>query len=82
MEDTTNTLKDIDTAMTLYNKIKMYLSEEGFELRKWETNDNPIRNFLHRYERRYQLNLCEKRSICKVLGLNWNSQRGEFLFEF
>ena len=34
MDDTTNTFKDIDTAIMFYNKIKMYLSEEGFELRK------------------------------------------------
>ena len=45
MDDTTNTLKDIDTAIMLYNKIKMYLSEGGFDLRKWETNDNTIRDF-------------------------------------
>ena len=33
----------------------------------------------------YQLNLvenCEKKGIRNVLGLNWNSHRDEFLFEF
>ena len=34
MDDTTNTFKDIDTAIMFYNKIKMYLSEGEFELRK------------------------------------------------
>ena len=28
-----------------YIKIKMYLSEGGSELRKWETNDSTIRDF-------------------------------------
>ena len=46
MGDTTNTFKDIDTAIMFYNKIKIYLGKEGFELRKWETNDSDIRYFL------------------------------------
>ena len=33
MDDITNTFKDIDTAIMFYDKIKMYLSEGGFELR-------------------------------------------------
>ena len=85
MNNTTNTFKDVATAIMLYNKIKVYLSEGGFELRKWETNNNTIRDFLHQNERSYQSNLvenCEKRSICKVLRLNWNSQREKFLFGF
>ena len=85
MDDTTNTFKDIDTAIMFYNKIKICLSEGGFELRKWETNDSDIRDFLHQNETSYQLNLvetCEKKGIRKVLGLNWNFQRDEFQFEF
>ena len=63
----------------------MYLSEGGFELREWKTNDSTIRYFLHQNEVSYQLNLvetCEKKGIRKVLGLNWNYQRDEILFEF
>ena len=85
MDDATNTFKDIDTAIMFYNKTKMYLSEGGFELRKWKTNDSTIRYFLHQNEASYQLNLvetCEKKGIRKVLGLNWNYQRDEILFEF
>ena len=43
--DATNTFKDIDTAIMFYNKIKMYLSEGGFEFKKWEKNDSTIRDF-------------------------------------
>ena len=85
MEHTTNTFKDIETAIMFYNKIKIYLSEGGFELRKWETNDSTIRAFLHQDKTSYQFNLVknrEKKGIREVLGLNWNSQRDEFLFEF
>ena len=46
-DNTTNTFKDIDTAIMFYNKTKMYLSEGGFELRKWITNDSTIRDLLH-----------------------------------
>ena len=70
-DNTTNTFKDIDTAIMFYNKTKMYLSEGGFELRKWVTNDSTIRDLLHQNETSYQLNLveaCEKKGICKVLG--------------
>ena len=68
-----------------YTKIKMYLSEGGFELKKLETNDSTIRDFLHQNETSYQSNLvetCEKKGIRKVLGLNCNYQRDEFIFEF
>ena len=83
--NTTNTFKDIHTAIKFYNKIKMYLSEGGFELRKCETKDSTIRDFLHQNKTSCQLNLVEnyeKKCIRKVLGLNWNSQIDEFLFEF
>ena len=85
MGDTTNTFKDIDTAIMFYNKIKIYLSEEGFELRKWETNDSDIRDFLHQNETSYQLNLvetCEKEGIRKVLGLNWTIKETNFNLNF
>ena len=45
--------------------------------------DNSIRDFLHQNETSLQFKLvanCEKRNICKVLRLNWNSQRDKFLF--
>ena len=40
---------------------------------------------MHQNKTSYQLNLvetCEKKGIRKVLGINWNYQRDEFLFEF
>ena len=55
MADTTNTFKDTNTTIMFYNKIKMYLSERGFELRKWETKDSTIRDFLYQNETSYQL---------------------------
>ena len=70
MDDTTNTFKDIDTAIMFYNNIKLYLPEGEFEIRKWEMNDSTIRDFLHQNETSYQLNLvenCEKKDIRKVL---------------
>ena len=42
MDDTTITFKGLDSTIMLYNKVKMYLSERRFELRKWETNDNTL----------------------------------------
>ena len=50
MDDTTITFKGLDSTIMLYNKVKMYLSERRFELRKWETNDNTARDFLHQNE--------------------------------
>ena len=45
VDNATTTFKDIDTAIMFYNKIKIYLSKGGFELRKWETNNSTIRDF-------------------------------------
>ena len=59
-------MKDTDTAIMFYNKIKMYLSEGGFELSKWETNDSTIKEFLHQNKTSYPLNLlknCLKRKV-------------------
>ena len=50
MDDTIITFKDLDTTIMLNNKVKMYLSERRFELRKWQTNDNNIRDFLRQNE--------------------------------
>ena len=46
MDDTITTFKDLDTTIMLNNKLKMCLSEKRFELRKWQTNDDNIRDFL------------------------------------
>ena len=43
---TSSIFKDIDTTM-FYNKIKMYLSEGGLEIRKWETNYSNINVRIH-----------------------------------
>ena len=43
---TSSIFKDIDTTM-FYNKIKMYLSEGGLEIRKWETNYSTINVRIH-----------------------------------
>ena len=50
MDDTIITFKDLDTTIMLNNKAKMCLSERRFELRKWQTNDNNIRDFLRQNE--------------------------------
>ena len=54
MDDPTSTFKDVDTAIMFYDKIKIYLLEGGFELRKWETKDSTIRGFLYQRETSYQ----------------------------
>ena len=73
----------------LEGALQMHMSKYDFTyhdidlLRKWETNDSTIRDFLLQIETSYQLNLfknCKKKGIRKVLALNWNSQRDEFLF--
>ena len=50
MDDTIITFKDLDTTIMLNNKVKMCLSEGRFELRKWQTNDNNVRDFLRQNE--------------------------------
>ena len=50
MDDTTITFKGLDSNIMSYNKVKMYLSKRRYELRKWETNDNTVRDFLHQNE--------------------------------
>ena len=69
---TTNTFKDIDTAIMFYGQIQIYLSG-GFELRKWETNSSTFRDILNENETTYQLNIienCKRKGIRKLLGLN------------
>ena len=46
----------MDAAIMFFNKIKMYLSEGGFELKKWETNDSTIKEFLRQSKTTYPLN--------------------------
>ena len=50
MDDTIITFKDLDTNIMLNNKVKMCLSERRLELKKWQTNDDNIRDFLRQNE--------------------------------
>ena len=50
MDKTIINFKDLDIIIMLNNKVNMCLSERRFELRKWQTNNNNIRDILSQNE--------------------------------
>ena len=83
MDDTTNTFKDVQTAITLWNKIKIFSSEGGFQLTKGKTNSSTINEISYQNETSYSpKSERTEQNVRKVLGLKWNIQNDNLLFDF
>lgn len=83
MDDTTNTFKDVQTAITLWSKIKIFSSEGGFQLTKGKTNSSTINEISYQNETSYSLkNERTEQNVRKVLELKWNIQNDNLLFDF
>ena len=95
VDDVTSGTKTIEQGKEFYKKAKLILSEAGFDLRKWVTNDSKLQNFLDSQENSEAKILNEtditfskeqfgptKNSYKKVLGLEWDIQNDEIVFQF
>ena len=95
VDDVTSGTKTIEQGKEFYKKAKLILSEAGFDLRKWATNDSKLQNFFDSQENSKAKIFNEtditfsdeqfgptKNNYKKVLGLEWDIQNDEIVFQF
>ena len=95
VDDVTSGTKTIEQGKEFYEKAKLILSEAGFDLRKWVTNDIKLQNFFDSQENSETKILNEtditfseehygptNNNYKKVLGLEWDKQNDEIVFQF
>ena len=95
VDGVTSGTKTIEQRKEFYGKAKLILSEAGFDLRKWVTNDSKLENFFDsqgnsetKVINETDITFSEeqfeptKNNYKKVLGLEWNLQNNEIVFQF
>ena len=97
VDDTTSGVASVDEGKVFYRKAKMILSEAGFDLRKWTTNNVKLQNYFDaqeniKVESKFQkiddTTYLEsqlpfsKNKFKRVLGVSWDQERDEFVFQF
>ena len=93
--DSTTSFHGLDTATEFYNKIKRYMIDVGFSLRKWDSNVEELRCIMEQDDKTNDVTIAppneEKFSISrfgervkyrKVLGINWEVKSDQFIYEF
>ena len=76
VDDLNISLKTTVEAVEFYKKCKVRFAEAGFNIRKWRSNDNNLKEVFSRNEVCY-----EENENAKVLGFNWNDSTDDLLFD-
>ena len=87
VDDSTNSFNEENEAYYFYQKAKQYLAEGGFDLRKWATNDSSLRRRIKESENKETPHVQEsnnetKEQLRKVLGVNWDIESDDFVYDF
>ena len=75
----TNTFNRVEDAIQFYKKSKIALTDASFNLRKWATNSKKIQTFI---DNQFEENKTSEGTNRKVLGITWDIQSDNFLFDF
>ena len=95
VDDVNTNVDDEAEGTRFYDKAKYYFAQGGFNLRKWATNDKKLQNYMDAGEHGHHVidrNMEDELSYAKeelgastkykkVLGINWDLDRDEFVFE-
>ena len=79
VDDSTNTFNRVEDAIQFYKKSKIALTDASFNLRKWATNSKKIQTFI---DNQFEENKTSEGTNRKVLGIIWDIQTDNFLFDF
>lgn len=83
VDDLTNTFDTIQECIEFYKISKSSLIKANFTLRKWATNDVELKEFIAKEENLTQHTTNDAHTdYRKVLGINWDLSKDEFVFEF
>ena len=77
VDDFTSGAQTVEEGLNIYQKAKLLMQQGGFNLRKWNTNSQMLRQ---------RINLAEGDTSetleVKILGVKWDTERDEFQFDF
>ena len=74
-----NTFNRVEDAIQFYKKSKITLADASFNLRKWVTNSKKIQNFI---DNQFEEDKTLEGTHRKVLGIIWDIQTDNFIFDF
>ena len=84
MDDNINGGDDVNDAFACYKKSKYLMETAGFMLRKWCSNNKEVVRLINAAEADGSEKIPESGSsqISSVLGLKWNTESDEIVFDF
>ena len=77
VDDCAISLNGRDFGYEFFIKSKQYLAEGGFDLRKWATNNKTLQENFDQIQGEQN-----KDNVRKVLGINWDTNSDEFIYDF
>ena len=94
VDDSTTSFNSFNQGVEFYIIAKKCLSNGGFDLRKWATNDPKLRDYINNHEQSLESSEISENELTyvenelgvsdnyqKVLELNWNIDKDIFVFE-
>ena len=98
VDDTTSGTQTVEEGKIFYEKAKHIMSGAGFNLRKWVSNNTEMQNYFNEKENIDKNNLTESgddvtflecqlnhennSNFKRVLGIEWDTESDEFIFQF
>ena len=89
VDDLNTGVTNVDEGLDLYKKIKVRFIEANFNLRKWRTNNEELRNIINKNENNNKEEVIDKNKeeknnngcFEKVLGIKWDENKDLLLFD-
>ena len=78
VDDTATSFNSIAVVSKFYRITSSVMSKGGFNLRKWESNDETVKRLIYNDNSKFM----KDNEIRKVLDINWNISRNELELEF
>ena len=86
VDDVSSSFDNIDNAYSFYKNASSILALAQFNLRKWDTNDNELKNRIKLHSNLENVDkipdVNDDVKIRKVLGVSWDTFSDKFIFDF
>ena len=77
VDDLNTSVKSSDEGIDFYHKCKIRFADAGYNIRKWRTNNEKLKNILTENEVKY-----DDLANGTILGINWNSKDDLLILKF
>ena len=80
VDDSISGAQCLKECLEFYCFLKNAMLEGGFLLRKWNSNSQELMDTINNHER-CDVTSTERKKICKVLGVTWDTVTDELIFD-